>query len=581
MCLEMVSEAEIDLLANSTFGVTTEHIGNLEMMINSDKAAQKGEGIGTINFISGRGKWANGGGGGNLHNGGGAGGGNAGKGGDGGFGCELCYGYKEIARGLGANDLNYSNTENRLFLGGGGGGGHRNGFSGSNGADGGGIVIIRANEIVGNNRTIKANGANSNPSIDDGAGGGGAGGTVVLDVNIFTGNLTINVKGGNGGGIISGNDGPGGGGSGGCIWSKSTLPSNIVTQINGGNAGARLNNNTNFGAKNGDNGKILNGLQIIEGISKYELPKLDFSLINPNCSGDGTGSIVFQNTNYKYAFNTNPFSTQKSYTNLKGGNYTFTILYDTINLCKYDTIISILDTNKILKSTLSVSQNAICDQLGAIEINTSGGLPPYSNELNNNGYLPTAVYKNLVAGVYKISTKDSKGCNSIDSITILDNSYKIDLSIEKLVDKSCIDTGSVLFKIQNTAVKNNIYLNNFPANKFNYLIPGNYFSYVIDSFGCKSDTLKFSIKDNFKNYNFSKNASICEGDTLNFDGNKLTQTGSYIFNYKTKENCDSSITLKLTINPKSSYSLKKEICKGDFVKIGNKTIIIQAFTEIL
>ena len=202
-------------LANSSYGVTTEHIGDLELGINSDKAAQKGEGIATIDFISGRGKWANGGGGGNLHNGGGAGGGNGGNGGFGGNGCELCYGYKEIARGIGGSSLIYSNSENRIFLGGGGGGGHRNGVSGSNGADGGGIVIIKANEIIGNNRTIKANGANANPSFDDGAGAGGAGGTVLLDVKTISGNLTVNVKGGNGGSILSGNDGPGGGGSGG------------------------------------------------------------------------------------------------------------------------------------------------------------------------------------------------------------------------------------------------------------------------------------------------------------------------------------------------------------------------------
>jgi len=557
-------------LANSSYGVTTEHIGDLELGINSDKAAQKGEGIGTIDFKSGRGKWANGGGGGNLHNGGGAGGGNGGNGGFGGNGCELCYGYKEIARGIGGSSLIYSNSENRIFLGGGGGGGHRNGVSGSNGADGGGIVIIKANEIIGNNRTIKANGANANPSFDDGAGAGGAGGTVLLDVKTISGNLTVNVKGGNGGSILSGNDGPGGGGSGGVVWSSTTLNSNITNQFTGGNAGVRLNNGSNFGAKNGDNGLIIYDLNLPIINENYEYPPLNFSTINPKCFGDSIGNITFQNLDYKYSFNNQPFTSSRIYSNLKGGNYLFSIMYDTINQCKYDTIISIIDNNTLLTSAVTILQNEICDQKGSVLINTIGGLPPYSNELNNFGNLPTSTFKNLEAGNYLLTTIDSKGCRYITNFDIEDKSYKINLTIDKITDKSCKDTGSVQFKVQNSNVNYNLFINNLKSPNFNFLNPGSYFSYVIDSFGCKSDTLPFTIVDRFKNYNFTKKTTLCEGDTLLFDNQIITSSGLYSFDFKTSENCDSVINLEINLLPKTFYSTKKEICFGENITIGNQ-----------
>ena len=205
--------------------------------------AWKGEGV--AGYISsaqgGKGKKANGGGGGNDHNSGGGGGGNYGNGGPGGTrsgeGTFGCHGQHP---GVGGLALTYSNSENRIFMGGGGGAGHENNSQGANAGAGGGVVIIIANSIAGNSYSILANGTNAQHAQSDGAPGGGGGGTVVLDVsNWGSTNLYVDAGGGNGGNSSTAGDnhcmGPGGGGGGGTVWvSGSSFPSNVLTDVAGG-----------------------------------------------------------------------------------------------------------------------------------------------------------------------------------------------------------------------------------------------------------------------------------------------------------------------------------------------------------
>ena len=116
--------------------------------------------------------------------------------------------------GRGGQALSYSNLINKIFLGGGGGGGHQNDLQATPGTNGGGIVILRANTIIGNGNSINASAFDVLPGGCDGTGGGGGGGTVLMDVDNFTGALNVNVKGGDGAfptGYLQGASGGGGG----------------------------------------------------------------------------------------------------------------------------------------------------------------------------------------------------------------------------------------------------------------------------------------------------------------------------------------------------------------------------------
>lgn len=236
--------------------------------------ARKGEGITYLgeDKICGRGKLANGGGGGNDHNAGGGGGSNADTGGRGGN--QWLYsspGDYHTNGGHGGVSL-YNDSTNfwcRVFLGGGGGAGHENQNGGTAGGNGGGIIFLKAKSIKSfSGIVIQSNGENVPVTPGpDAAGGGGGGGTVILDVDSFNGDLNIEVIGGNGGNashnIRNTCHGPGGGGSGGIVLLKqSILPSNIVINTNGGSPGVFVDpglncTGSNWGATAGGNGKVV------------------------------------------------------------------------------------------------------------------------------------------------------------------------------------------------------------------------------------------------------------------------------------------------------------------------------------
>lgn len=211
--------------------------------------AEKGEGVGILNMdkMGGKGKLINGGGGGNKHNHGGGGGGGYSDGGHGGeslSGCPVDGNFGE-----GGDGLRSLIDIGRLIMGGGGGCGDYNNGVGSGGANGGGIIVIRANTISGNGQSIIADGADETivgGAAADGVGGGGGGGIIFLDVQNFSSSLKLQANGGDGGDQAAtyGCVGTGGGGGQGVtLITASTLATPPVTVTTmPGTAGQFVNN---------------------------------------------------------------------------------------------------------------------------------------------------------------------------------------------------------------------------------------------------------------------------------------------------------------------------------------------------
>ncbi len=59
------------------------------------------------------------------------------------------------------------------------------------------------------------------------------------------------------------------------------------------------------------------------------------------------------------------------------------------------------------------------------------------------------------------------------------------------------------------------------------------------------------------------NETICSGDTYSFDGQTLSDAGTYTANLQTTRGCDSTVTLNLFVLPTSSSSETAAICAGD------------------
>ncbi|MFA5590925.1 MAG: DUF11 domain-containing protein [Lysobacteraceae bacterium] len=170
---------------------------------------------------------------------------------------------------------------NRVILGGGGGSGGSNNASSdsswhhnlamactagdgrcSSGASGGGIVILRARNIVGSG-VIDVRGAHGYNVRNDAAGGGGAGGSVVLHT-IEGGQVTVDARGGDGGNAFANYEGtntvaerhgPGGGGGGGfVVFSPGSMQVNV--DASGGAPGISSNGPDDTYGSYGHNGGI-------------------------------------------------------------------------------------------------------------------------------------------------------------------------------------------------------------------------------------------------------------------------------------------------------------------------------------
>ncbi|MTD71541.1 cadherin-like domain-containing protein, partial [Flavobacterium sp. LC2016-13] len=234
---------------------------NTQYVQNSTYTASftKGDGIVIDNTANNRGRSprANGGGSGVAGDSGGGGGSNFGAGGEGGK--RWCDVNGLNAGGIGGVSLTSYFAQDKVFLGGAGGSGYVTTGNPSTAADGGGIVIIFADEIIGNGHSIIADGfapSAVNPTgAPDGGGGGGAGGTIVLKTPIFNGNLTVSAKGGDGQDLNTNTyHGPGGGGGGGALlYSLASLPANVTLISTGGIGGQHLDGQRN-GSQNGSAG---------------------------------------------------------------------------------------------------------------------------------------------------------------------------------------------------------------------------------------------------------------------------------------------------------------------------------------
>lgn len=303
-------EGEFQGVCSSSSGDTIyEKVGNFTVL--ADSSGRKGESYNFRNypFVKGFENVAGGGGGGNGKYSGGGGGANIGFGARGGFESAECGANISIGGkggfGRGFNNDISSFSYNRIFPGSGGGTGTQNPSENRNatpGGNGGGILLVLADTLIGNGFTISANGSSVTEEATAGAGGGGGGGVIIADLG-YAENVSFEAKGGDGGNIFddAGRYGPGGGGGGGLIaWNDAillTAGKNVSRGRNGTYRGSSYNGFEIAG--NGQSvsdvnipikGFIINPLGEDQTICQHEVPAL-FQSAKPK---GGNGNYSYQ-----------------------------------------------------------------------------------------------------------------------------------------------------------------------------------------------------------------------------------------------------------------------------------------------
>lgn len=201
-----------------------------------------------------------------------------------------------------------------------------------------------------------------------------------------------------------------------------------------------------------------------------------------------------------------------------------------------------------------------------------------------------------VSGLFKTSFKTNKGCDSSYSTKIIVNpSY----SITRILGLCGGD--SVLFNFNYRKVTGT-YIGNFKTNKNcdsiitlkltvdniinvsqnieicekdSFLLNGRfiktaglYIDTLTARLGCDSVTKTTLIVNPLKTTNLQ--TSICSTDSILFGGKFLKTAGNYVNVLKSNKNCDSTVTLNLTVKPAILTRLNVKICTGDSIFTGNR-----------
>lgn len=113
-----------------------------------------------------------------------------------------------------------------------------------------------------------------------------------------------------------------------------------------------------------------------------------------------------------------------------------------------------------------------------------------------------------------------------------------------------------------------------------YDTPGTYSATFTSSLGCDSVvTVNLTIEDVLEEF---VTAEICEGETYTVGSSTYDATGSYQDQFVTSEGCDSVLYLELIVNETIETNLSESICDGGSVTIGSSTYnTTGTFTEVL
>ena len=234
------------------------------------------------------------------------------------------------------------------------------------------------------------------------------------------------------------------------------------------------------------NGCILNDtITITEPLILSSIENIN----NVSCNGFTDGSIILN-----ISGGTAPYTENWGANNplsLSAGSYLYSVSDD--NGCLLSNSINIEEPLAISISALQSDVSACLANDGFVDVNISGGTPPFTYLWSNNE--TTEDISNLGAGTYVLNAIDSNGCSTTISATI--NEPPAILLSHTKIDASCfgsIDGSIDVSVLSGTAPFSFIWTNNSSNEDISNLSAGIYTLSVSDSVGC-SENLSITINE--------------------------------------------------------------------------------------
>ncbi|MBK8922744.1 MAG: hypothetical protein IPM81_14765 [Saprospirales bacterium] len=249
--------------------------------------------------------------------------------------------------------------------------------------------------------------------------------------------------------------------------------------------------------------QVLSDLEVIDQAADFTL---DARLVQPvSCHGAADGHIAVQVMNgappFQFSWSApvglhaNLLAPMDSAAGLSGGEYWVTVT-DAAGCTVVSGAFSIEEAPP-LQLNIDNIVNLICtgDSLGAISVNVSGGVPPYSY-LWNNGSTQSDLGE-LPAGTYQLSVTDVRGCSIVSAEAIVhEPAEAIQIALVEIQDDACgKNEGSIALNITG-GVPPQTYLwnNGATAASLSGLPPALYQLTVTDNLGCTAVSTWYEIE---------------------------------------------------------------------------------------
>lgn len=223
-------------------------------------------------------------------------------------------------------------------------------------------------------------------------------------------------------------------------------------------------------------------------------------------------------------------------------------------------------------ATLDELMHSQCEVGGGVTIGVSGGTAPYLYQLDDGFLQQNGQFSNVTPGTHTVTVTDQAGCANTIIFTIENTGELPVLSLgEADVIIDCENPTTFIEILTENAEGVNFSLDGGPfseINFFEHLSVGIHTVTAQNVHGCKSLPITFEVFD-FSDF-IVKNtqATICFGDSFQFDAQSLSLPGVYLDTIFVTDGCDSLNRLELEVLDKNEAIYTYELCQGDSIMVG-------------
>lgn len=255
-------------------------------------------------------------------------------------------------------------------------------------------------------------------------------------------------------------------------------------------------------------GTTIHGCDSIYTLELEVLPRRIEHIIDTICTGER------YNFRHKYILH-------------RGGDYYDTVRY---NATGFDSVIYHLELHEY-EPFYRLETRQICQ---------GDSLSWHGRRLNNSG-------------IYFDNHTNNKGCDSIYELRLTVNPSPV----TNLAVKICSNETPYYFTRKGVDLP---------------LYASGYYSDTLHTQGYGCDSIVNLYLTVGQAYDIWIDSTICEGDYMMFGGRQLTEGGRYVFRGQSRSGCDSTVTLNLIVNPMARLTLNHNRCVGDTYNFNGRAL---------